>query len=84
MFVNFALVSEFEDNTYDRQRASGNLSSNSFRRSDYGPSPPSRGDLTNHSWGDHGRWESRSSGKSDKDSDSQSDWDSGMVLDLLC
>ncbi|RVX10084.1 hypothetical protein CK203_012869 [Vitis vinifera] len=50
-----------------------------LRRNEYGSSPPTRGDSSNSSRGIHGRWESRSSGRSEKDSDSQSDWDSGMA-----
>ena len=59
---------------------------NSFRRNEYGSSPPTRGDSSSYSSrGIHGRWESRSSGRSDKESDSQSDWDSGKALDKsLC
>lgn len=76
-------VSEFEDASQDRQRISGGLSSNIFRRSEYGSSPPTRGDAPGFSRGIHGRWESRSSGRSDRDNDSQSDWDSGKVLDSL-
>ncbi|KAJ1393438.1 hypothetical protein SESBI_34972 [Sesbania bispinosa] len=48
----------------------------SFRRNEYGSSPPTRGDMNSFSRGTHGKWESRSSGRSDKDSDSQSEWDS--------
>lgn len=71
------LLSEFEDASQDRQRTSGGLSLNSFRRNEYGSSPPTRGDSSSYSSrGIHGRWESRSSGRSDKESDSQSDWDS--------
>lgn len=70
-----SILSEFEDSSQDRQRISGNLSANSFRRNEYGSSPPTRGDSNSYSRGVHGRWESRSSTRSDKDSDSQSDWD---------
>lgn len=84
MFVKSALVSEFEDSSHDRQRISGGVSINSFRHSDYGSSPPTRGDSTSYSWGNHGRWESRSSGRSGGDSDSQPNWDSGMFLNFLC
>jgi len=68
--------SELEDVSQDRQRSSGGLSMHSFRRNDYGSSPPTRGD--SFSRGIHGKWETRSSGRSDKDSDSQSEWDSGF------
>lgn len=74
-----SILSEFEDASYnaqDRQKISGSLSLQSFRRNEYGSSPPTRGDSSNSSRGIHGRWESRSSGRSEKDSDSQSDWDS--------
>nr|KYP64253.1 hypothetical protein KK1_018845 [Cajanus cajan] len=70
-----SLLSEFEDASQDRQRSTGGLSMHSFsRRSEYGSSPPTRGD--SFSRGIHGKWETRSSGRSDKDSDSQSEWDS--------
>ncbi|XP_047150508.1 uncharacterized protein LOC124822539 isoform X2 [Vigna umbellata] len=69
-----SLISELEDVSQDRQRSSGGLSMHSFRRNDYGSSPPTRGDSFPR--GVHGKWETRSSGRSDKDSDSQSEWDS--------
>ncbi|XP_068488758.1 uncharacterized protein [Phaseolus vulgaris] len=69
-----SLLSELEDVSQDKQRSSGGLSMQSFRRNDYGSSPPTRGD--SFSRGIHGKWETRSSGRSDKDSDSQSEWDS--------
>ncbi|KAH7513076.1 hypothetical protein FEM48_Zijuj12G0158100 [Ziziphus jujuba var. spinosa] len=71
-----SILSELEDASQERPRISSGLSLNSFRRSEYGSSPPTRGDLLSFSRGVHGRWESRSSGRSDKDSDSQSEWDS--------
>ncbi|XP_062090396.1 uncharacterized protein LOC133796763 isoform X2 [Humulus lupulus] len=71
-----SLLSELEDASLDRQRTAGGLSLNSFRRNEYGSSPPTRGDSTGYNRGVQGRWESRSSGRSDKDGDSQSDWDS--------
>lgn len=74
----FVENSEFEDASLDRQRSSGGLSMHSFRRNEYGSSPPTRGDTNSFSRGIHGKWESRSSGRSDKDSDSQSEWDSGI------
>lgn len=70
--------SEFEDTSLDRQRSTGGLSVNSFKRIEYGSSPPTRGDMNSFSRGVHGKWESRSSGRSDRDSDSQSEWDSGI------
>lgn len=80
-FLLFFLLftSELEDNTQDRYRIPSSLSSQSFRRNEYGSSPPTRGDVANYSRGTHGRWDSRSSGRSDRDSDSQSDWDSGKA-----
>ncbi|XP_021612574.1 uncharacterized protein LOC110615149 isoform X2 [Manihot esculenta] len=74
--IDQSILSEFEDTSQDRFRISGSLSSQSYRRNDYGSSPPTRGDISNHSRGIHGRWDSPSSGKSDHDSDTQSDWDS--------
>ncbi|GLT71116.1 hypothetical protein SLA2020_431570 [Shorea laevis] len=70
-----SILSEFEDSSLDRQRISGGLSSHSFRRNEYGSSPPTKGDLSSYSRGVQGRWESRSV-RSDRDSDSQSDWES--------
>lgn len=72
------LLSEFEDASQDRQRTSGSFLLQGYRRNEYGSSPPTRGDVSNYSRAIHGRWDSRSSGWSDKDSDSQSDWDSGI------
>ncbi|KAJ7962454.1 Serine-rich adhesin for platelets like [Quillaja saponaria] len=71
-----SLLSEFEDASQDKQRSSVGLPPHNFRRSDYGSSPPTRGDINGYSRGIHGKWETRSSGWSEKDSDSQSDWDS--------
>ncbi|XP_022147304.1 uncharacterized protein LOC111016288 isoform X2 [Momordica charantia] len=71
-----SIISEFEDASYDRQRISGGLSLNSFRRNEYGSSPPSRAEANNYSRRIHGKREVHSSGRSDKDSDSQSDRDS--------
>ncbi|XP_059456064.1 uncharacterized protein LOC132186220 isoform X2 [Corylus avellana] len=70
-----SILSELEDSFQDRQRISGGLSSQSFRRNEYGSSPPTRGDLSSYSRGVQGRWESRSV-RSERDSDSQSDWES--------
>ncbi|CAJ1820888.1 unnamed protein product [Sphenostylis stenocarpa] len=69
-----SLLSEFEDASQDRQRISGGLSMHSFRRNEYGSSPPTRGDSFPR--GIHGKWETRTSARSDKESDSQSEWDS--------
>ncbi|KAA8516089.1 hypothetical protein F0562_019268 [Nyssa sinensis] len=74
-----SILSEFEDSSHnilDRQRIPGSLPGQSFRRSEYGSSPPTRGDSSSYSRGIYGRWENRSSGRGDRDSDSQSDWDS--------
>ncbi|KAJ4728223.1 Serine-rich adhesin for platelets like [Melia azedarach] len=71
-----SLLSEFEDAPQDRPKIPGGLSLHSYRRNEYGSSPPTRGESGNYSRGIHGRWDSRSSGRSDRDSDSQSDWDS--------
>lgn len=54
---------------------------NSLRRNEYGSSPPTRGDSSGYSRGIQGRWDTRSSGRTDRDSDTQSDWDPGEVLD---
>lgn len=70
--------SEFEDASLDRHRSTGALPTHSFRRNEYSSSPPTRGDMNNFSRATHGKWDSRSSGRSDKDSDSQSEWDSGF------
>ncbi|KAJ8749050.1 hypothetical protein K2173_013495 [Erythroxylum novogranatense] len=70
-----SLLSEFEDNSRDRFRSSGSLSSQTYRRNEYSSSPPTRGEVGNYSRGTHGRWDTRSSGRNDRDGDSQSDWD---------
>ncbi|AEE82006.1 chorismate synthase [Arabidopsis thaliana] len=71
-----ALLLDFEDPSPERARISGDFSSHGFRRNDYSSSPPTRGELGTNSRGTHGRWEGRSGGWNDKDSDSQSDRDS--------
>ncbi|XP_031739364.1 uncharacterized protein LOC101210153 isoform X2 [Cucumis sativus] len=71
-----SIIAEFEEASYDRQRVSGALSLNSFRRNEYGSSPPSKAEPSNYSRRIHGKREVHSSGRSDKDSDSQSDRDS--------
>ncbi|XP_073140234.1 uncharacterized protein [Henckelia pumila] len=74
-----SLLSEFEgtfQSIPDRPRIPGSLSLQSFRRGQYGSSPPAQGDSGNYSRGIHGKWENRSSGRNDRDSDSQSDRDS--------
>ncbi|MCD7450724.1 hypothetical protein HAX54_008178 [Datura stramonium] len=80
------ILSELEDTSrgiQERQKIPGSLPSQGFRRNDYSSSPPTRGDSDGNSRGIYGRWESRSSGRSDRDSDSQSsDKDSGSA-DIL-
>ncbi|KAI3449213.1 hypothetical protein Pfo_005878 [Paulownia fortunei] len=74
-----SLLCEFEDamqSIQDRPRIPGSLPLQGFRRNEYGSSPPTGGDSGNYSRGIYGKWESRSSGRSDRDSDSQSDRDS--------
>lgn len=60
----------------DRQRNTGSLPFQGFRRNEYASSPPTRGDSSTYSRSIYGKWESRSSARSDRDSDSQSDRDS--------
>ncbi|GMI69604.1 Conserved Binding of eIF4E 1 [Hibiscus trionum] len=69
-----SILSEFGDTSQDRQRIPGTLSG--YRRNEYGTSPPTGGDSGNYSRGIHGRWDTRPSGRIDRDSDSQSDRDS--------
>ncbi|CAI0425088.1 unnamed protein product [Linum tenue] len=71
-----SLLSEFEDTSQDRFRASGGFSSQSYKRTEYGSSPPTRGDTSNFPRGIQGRWDSRSSVRSDRDSVSQSEKES--------
>ncbi|XP_040993793.1 uncharacterized protein LOC121240397 isoform X3 [Juglans microcarpa x Juglans regia] len=71
-----SILSDFEDSFQDRQRISGGLSSHSYKRNEYGSSPPTRGDFSSYSRGVHGRWEGRASVRSDKDSDLQPDLES--------
>jgi len=73
----FFRASELEDTSQDRYKIPVSSSSQSSRCNDNSSSPPTRGDSSNFFRGIHGRWDSRSSGRSDRDSDSQSDWDSG-------
>ncbi|KAK9749447.1 hypothetical protein RND81_02G126300 [Saponaria officinalis] len=69
-----SLLSEFHGTSYygslDRPRALGSSPSQGFRRTDYG-SPPTRGESGSYSRGLQ-RWDSRSSGKSEGDSDTDS------------
>ncbi|KAJ4956855.1 hypothetical protein NE237_013638 [Protea cynaroides] len=74
-----SIISELEEASHtilERQRIPGSLSSQSFRRSEHGSSPPTRGDFSNYSRGSQGRWDSRSSDSNDKDADSQSERES--------
>ncbi|KAF5731749.1 hypothetical protein HS088_TW18G00434 [Tripterygium wilfordii] len=71
-----SILSEFEDASQDRLRSSGSLPLHAFRRTEYGSSPPVRGETGSYSRSIAVRWDSRSSGRSDRDSDSQSDRDS--------
>ncbi|XP_057533616.1 uncharacterized protein LOC130811359 [Amaranthus tricolor] len=64
-----SLLSEF--GTQDRPRALGSSSQQGFKRPDYGSSLPARGDSGSYSRGLN-RWDSRSSGRSDTDTDSES------------
>ncbi|KAL9228903.1 hypothetical protein vseg_004433 [Gypsophila vaccaria] len=70
-----SLLSEFHGTSsyapQDRPRVLGNSSLQGFRRSDYGLSPPTRADLANNFRGVQ-RWDSRSSTKTEGDSDSES------------
>lgn len=63
----------------DRPRIPGSLPLQGFRRNEYASSPPNWGNSGSYSRGIYGKWESRSSARSDRDSDSQSDRDSGSV-----
>ncbi|XP_039005489.1 uncharacterized protein LOC120132870 [Hibiscus syriacus] len=69
-----SILSEFEDTSQDRQSIPGTFAA--YRRNECSSSPPTRGESGNYSPGIHGRRDSRSSGKSGRDSDTQSDWDS--------
>ncbi|KAL9264375.1 hypothetical protein AKJ16_DCAP11002 [Drosera capensis] len=76
-----SILSEFEDSSsshgiQDRHRVPGSSPLQGFRWSEYGSSPPTRGDGGNFSRESH-RWDTRSSGRSDTDSQSDKDSDSG-------
>ncbi|XP_075519060.1 uncharacterized protein LOC142553049 [Primulina tabacum] len=74
-----SLLSEFEgtsESIPDRPRIPGSLPLQSFRRSQYDSSPPAQGDSGNYSRSINGKWESRSSGRSDRDNGSQFERDS--------
>ncbi|XP_042046309.1 uncharacterized protein LOC121792432 isoform X1 [Salvia splendens] len=60
----------------DQTRIPGGLPYQGFRRNEYSSSPPTRGDSGTCSRGIYGKWDNRSSARSDRDSDSQSDKDS--------
>ncbi|CAL0318402.1 unnamed protein product [Lupinus luteus] len=70
------LLSEFEGALIDRHRGLGGLSTHSVRRNEYSSSPPTRGDTNSFFRGTRGKWDGRSSGRSDKDIDSQSEQES--------
>ncbi|KAL8495151.1 hypothetical protein ACS0TY_019355 [Phlomoides rotata] len=75
---NESMISEFEDallRVPDRPRIPGSFSQHGFKRSDFSSSPPTRGD-TGNSRGIYGKWESRCSARSERESDSQSERDS--------
>ncbi|KAL3517209.1 hypothetical protein ACH5RR_024111 [Cinchona calisaya] len=77
---NQSLLSEFEDGSQiinnDRLRTYSSSPFQGFRRTEYGSSPPTRGDSAIYSRGSYGRWDSRPSSRSERDSDSQSDKES--------
>ncbi|KAG6430184.1 hypothetical protein SASPL_108246 [Salvia splendens] len=60
----------------DRTSIPGRLPYQGFRRNEYSSSPPTRGDTSTYSRGIYGKWDSRSSVRSDRESDSLSDKDS--------
>ncbi|KAL1549814.1 hypothetical protein AAHA92_17862 [Salvia divinorum] len=60
----------------DRTRIPGSLPYQGFRRNEYSSSPPTRGDTSTYSRGIYGKWDSRSSARSDRDINSQPDKDS--------
>ncbi|XP_021748774.1 uncharacterized protein LOC110714546 isoform X2 [Chenopodium quinoa] len=67
-----SLLSDFDDApTHDRQRVLGSSLLHGYKRTDYGSSMPAKGDSGNFSRGPN-RWDSRSSVRSDTDSDSES------------
>lgn len=76
---NSSILNEFEcasNSIPERSKIPESLSSQNFRRSEYGASPPTRGDSGISSRGTHGRWDTRSSGSNDRDSDVQSNSES--------
>ncbi|KAG9134095.1 hypothetical protein Leryth_004777 [Lithospermum erythrorhizon] len=71
-----SILSEFEDafhGTQERQRAPVGFQLQGYKRSEYNSSPPTRGDSGTYARSSYGRWDTRSSGPSDQDSDSHSD-----------
>ncbi|PSS04006.1 Uro-adherence factor A like [Actinidia chinensis var. chinensis] len=76
---DLSVLSEFEDafqGIQDWPRIHGSVPFQSYRRTDYSSSPPTKGDSSSYSQGIYGKWDSRSSGRIERDTDSQSDWDS--------
>ncbi|GAB4844524.1 hypothetical protein Ancab_037903 [Ancistrocladus abbreviatus] len=77
--VDESLLSEFDVTSHgiqDRPRACGSSVLPVFRHNNYGSSSPTEGDMDNYSRGLH-RWDSRSSGQSDTDTQSDRDSNSG-------
>ena len=77
--MDFSLVSEFGDSsstTFERQRNLG-LSLQSSKRGEYGSILQHKSEsASSYTLGNPGRWDTRSSGSSDKDGDLQSDRES--------
>ncbi|KAJ0229940.1 Uncharacterized protein HA466_0311730 [Hirschfeldia incana] len=74
-FNDLLLRCDSQDPSPEPHRTSGDFISHGLRRNDYSSSPPTRGEFGGNSRGSHGRWEGRSGGWNDKDSDSLSDRD---------
>lgn len=72
-----SILSEFGDagsTAFDRQRGLGSLSLQGSKRGEYGPVLQNRSESSgSYTRGGQGRWDTRSSGSSDKDADVQSD-----------
>ncbi|CAH8318665.1 unnamed protein product [Eruca vesicaria subsp. sativa] len=66
-----------QDPSPERHKISVDFASHGLKRSDYSSSPPTRGEFGSNSRGGRGRWEGRSGGWNDKDSDSHSHRDPG-------
>lgn len=75
--MHYCFDSEFGDasgNTFERQRHLGGLSLQSSKRGEYGSLLPNRSEgSSSFARGNQGRWDTRSTGSSEKDGDSQSD-----------